>query len=221
MKDYEDKVTYSSNSYKSKQAEESTKESPTKEPNVVQITKGVKKKPVWFKRLFGEDFNDVSSYVLYDVLIPATKKAMYDMTLGGLEMMLFKNDSKNSIRFGRDRGKTYVDYGSRSRGNNYIDYGKLSYTNNRAPKPIGRNRHDFDNVIIPTLGKAQEALSTMLDILAEYGMVKVADFYKMVGEQAEYTDTDWGWLDLSRSTIERAPYNSGYIINLEKPVWLK
>src|SRR5690606_24426648 len=82
-------VNYSSNSNKSKQPSDAEK------PKIKQVTSGTvveRKKSLGskFKETFaGDDAQSVGNYLLFDVIIPATKNLISDMVSQGIERLLF------------------------------------------------------------------------------------------------------------------------------------
>lgn len=58
----------------------------------------------------------------------------------------------------------------------------------------------------------------MIDALATYNCVSVADLYDLVGMTSNYTDNKYGWYDLRTAYIQGV--SGGYVIRLPKPVVL-
>lgn len=152
------------------------------------------------------DKDSVSRYIIYDVLIPAAKTTISEMVSGGVEMLLF-GDTRGS-RTNRRRDKSYVSYNSVSRNNDRPG------RPNRAVSYENRSRHNFDDVIIPSRGEAEEVLSALVDLIEEYGAATVADFYDLVGVTGSFTDEKYGWTELGRASVSRVRH--GYLINLPK-----
>ena len=61
-------------------------------------------------------------------------------------------------------------------------------------------------------------LNQMIDALATYNCVSVADLYDLVGMTSNYTDNKYGWYDLRTAYIQGV--SGGYVIRLPKPVVL-
>ena len=55
----------------------------------------------------------------------------------------------------------------------------------------------------------------MDELIATYGVVRVADFYELVGVTGNYTDNKYGWTDIRNASVVRAR-DGGYIIKLPK-----
>jgi hypothetical protein len=161
---------------------------------------------------FGDDAGSVGRYLVWDVLIPAAKDTIVDMVKGGIEMLLYGENK--SDRLHREKGRSYVSYssiyGSRDR--------ERERDRDRRAEPRSRAIHKFDDVIFDTRGDAEEVLTTLIDMIDEYGAASVADFYDACGLTAEFTDNKYGWDNLSRSTVEHV--RQGYILVMPKTIQL-
>lgn len=220
MSDVKDPIgNYPSNS-RTQKVEKAMAEQPR--PKVEKIVKGVvkKQKPSLGKRMAEtlalDDTKNVKNYIVHDVLIPAAKSMICDIVgWGGFaEMILFSGGRHNrgpssSIR--RDSGVSRVNYGSISRDpyRNSRDQQKESVVRTRG-------RFDFDDLIIPTRGEAEEVLSKLFDLTVEYGQATVADLYDACDLPTEFTDNKWGWTDLRG--VEPRRVREGYILTLPKPI---
>lgn len=193
-------VDYPSNAKKDKGKEEK---------KVKKVIKGKalqRKKPLG-KRILGtfvgDDINSVGSYVVHDVLIPAAKSAISEMVQGGIEMMLF--GERRGSRTRRDQGRSYVSYNN---------YSRDKREDRRDISPKGRASHNFDEILLPTRGEAEEVLSHLVDLIIDYGQASVSDLYDLVGITGNFTDNKYGWSDLSSASVTRA--REGYILNLPR-----
>lgn len=75
--------------------------------------------------------------------------------------------------------------------------------------------NDLQDLIFETRGEAEEVLTNLLDIIADYQVVSVADLYDLVGITAPFTANRYGWTELGSANVSRI--REGYIINLPKP----
>lgn len=174
---------------------------------VVKVKKSLGKK--FLETFMGEDIENITSYVIHDVLIPAAKSMMYDMVKGSFEMALF-GDRKGD-RTKRDSGVSRVSY------NNYSSNQR---PDNRTRDVIPRNksRHNFDDIRLDTRGEAEEVLSHLVDLVLDYRQATVADLHDLVGIPVEYTDNKYGWYSLNTAEVVRV--RDGWLIRLPKPVQL-
>lgn len=205
---------YKGNSNKSKEVVESTDTSKQVEP-VVKGKVTVKKEPLSrkFSDIFLADtFENVKSYVVFDVLVPAIKNLFVDIVNNGTEMLVNGRTGGRSSSNRRGGHVGQVSYSSYYRGSD------------RAEKPENRRskeRYSYDDIIFETSGDAREVLDCMGDLVDRYKMVTIADFYSLAhAEECErWTDRDYGWFDLRDATISRD--RSGYRINFPRAEYLK
>jgi hypothetical protein len=196
---------YRKNSYKAK-AEAKTEESSGKK--VEKIVKGsakTKKKSEFRKiadAFIQEDAHTVGSYIFSDVLVPAVKKTFADMVNNSLDMFLWGKSGGRRPRGDAERisYRSYYDRPKRSSGDSE------------------RRAYDYDDIILDSKEEAEEVLARMDELLADYKMVSVADFYDLVGITGRTTDNRYGWTDLRSATIIRE--RDGYLIKLPRAVAL-
>jgi hypothetical protein len=171
-----------------------------------------RKKGIW-KRVSAsfsaDNTQSVMEYVIHDVLIPAAKDLIVDTVRGALEMKMY----------GQRQGRSMHREGGRS---TYTNYNSMSYRGRDIrPQPIeisreARARHEFDEVMIPTRGDAEQVLQGLWDLVERYGQASVADFYDLCGLDHSFTDAKWGWTNLQGSDVQRV--RQGYVINLPRTV---
>ena len=189
---------YKSNSHKSKEVDERKK--------VGKVVKGkvkTKKKSgiTKFTDVFiSEDVSSVKSYIIGEVLIPAMKKALSDIVTNGIDMILYGES-------GVSKRKTP---GSRiSYTNCYDRRDRDRYDDRRV-----RTGYDFDDIILDSRGEAEDVLSRMDELIDNYGIVSVADFYDLCGITGSYTDNKYGWTDIRSAQVVRV--RDGYKIKLPR-----
>lgn len=149
-----------------------------------------------------EDVRNVKSYVLMDVLVPAVKKAIYDIVTDGVDMILFGGTGGKRKRSTADR----------------VSYNRYYYDRNKRSderSSVSRG-YSFDDVILDTRAEAEEVLSAMDGILDAYGMVSVADLNDLVGVTGQYTDNKYGWNSLRTAEVVRV--RDGYMLKLPRAV---
>lgn len=200
---------YASNSNKSKAIEQQkATEEKRKVEKIVQGPVKVKKKSGLRKltdTFISEDAPDVKSYVVKDVVVPNVKKIIWEVLTGGLDIVLNgKNGSYRNNRTNANR-VSYRDYNN--------DYKP------RQADTSSRNKGGYscDDFIFGSRGEAEEVLSQLIEMLAEYDTpVSVAELYALVGESHNHTDWKYGWRDLSSAYVIRC--TDGYMIKLPRPV---
>lgn len=200
-------MEYESNSYRSRAERGERKEEREKVEKVVTGKVTRKKKNELSKigdAFISEDAHNVGSYLWEEVIIPGIKNAFADVVIDGTTMLLF-GETKISRSNRRGSSDGYTPYGNR-----YRDSGGRYYERNRS-----RTNYDFDDIFLSSKGEAYEVLDQMEDILARYGIVKVADLYDLVGESCNYTDNKYGWKSLRGADAVRTRDGS-YILKLPK-----
>jgi hypothetical protein len=133
---------------------------------------------------------------------------VFDIFTQGLERKLF----------GEARPRTPVQRGY----TNYQTRSTVVGTSGRTVVPssvVSMNRqqrvvHDFTDIIIATRGEAEDVLDRMRDLINEYQVATVSDFFDLVGLTGEFTDDKWGWYDLRSATIR--PVRGGYMFVLPR-----
>lgn len=200
---------YPSKSHASKEVQKTTKDDEKRVEKVVTGKVKTKKKSEIkkFTDVFiSEDIENVKSYILLDIFVPAIKKAISDIFTNGIDMLLYGESGKSRRKSPVDR----VSYNQRyDRA-----YDRRDYTSTRS-----RSGYSYDEIILDNRGEAEAVLDGMFDVLDTYGMVRVADFYDLVGVTGNYTDNNYGWTNLSNASIVRV--RDGFIIKLPRALPIK
>lgn len=167
------------------------------------ITKKKSKFSQFKDEFISEDAQNTGSYLFRDVLIPAIKKAVFDIATDGISMIFYGEPSKGSKRSTADR----VSYRS------YYDDNRPVRNTTRAGLGSG---YSYDDIILNTRGEAEHVLTSMDDIMETYGLVRVTDLYDLVGITGSYTDNKFGWTNITNARIERV--REGYMIKMPRAV---
>lgn len=194
---------YKPNSHKSK--EESALPEKKVEKVISGSAKSKKKNEIQkFADVFiSEDVDNVKSYILLDVLVPAIKKAISDIVTNGIDMILYGETGRTK----KNSTASKVSY----RGY----YEKENDRNRRDRNSSGvRSGYSYDDVILDTRGEAEDVLSRMDELISTYGLVSVADLYDLVGITGNYTDNKYGWTDIR--SAEPIRVRDGYMLKLPK-----
>lgn len=188
------------------------------------VTGGVRRRKTPLGKRFAEtfvggDINNVVSYVVFEVLVPAAKDTISDAFSQGIDRMLF-GESRGSRR---SSGRTGTGT------NGYVSYNRMatSATKTRSgldefarrePSRRARQTHDFDEIILDSRHEAEEVLTRLYDLLETYEAATVADLYELVGVTPNYTDAKWGWAvgGLQGARVERTR-GGGFLLDLPKP----
>ena len=202
------KVNYPSNSKISKaEASEEPAESKKVIESVVSGTARQQKKSLGrqiTETFAGDDARSVGHYVLFEVIIPATKNILYDAGSQGFERLLF-GESRGSVSVSR-----------RSSGTSYNSLSKDRRPDRRDLSYKSRANHDFDEIVIDTRGEAEQVVERLGDLIREYDVATVADLFSLTDVSSHPIYNKWGWTDIRGTQIRRAR-GGGYLIDLPKP----
>ena len=198
-------IVYTPNSHKYNDQKNSEK---TEEKRVEKVVKGpVKTKKNEVRRFadifISEDVSNVKSYIFMDVLVPAIKKAIYDIVTNGIDMFLYG---------GRGKGNTS---GAKVSYRNYYEQ-----KNNNGYRPQENTRANsgfaYEDIVFTNRGEAEACKEQMIAAIGKYGFVTVSDMYDMADLPAPYTSQKYGWLNVSNADIIRV--RDGYILKLPRAV---
>lgn len=191
---------YKANSHRSKE------ESKAEKKEVKPVVKGtVKRKKNGTRKLadtfISEDVHNVKSYIVWDVLIPAAKKAISDIVTNGVEMILYGETR------GSGKKHSHVDY---------ISYDRFSDRDRRDRRDgkYSRNVYSYDDLIYESRREAEEVLNQLDDLIDVYDVASVADLYEASHTDTTPQDSKYGWTSLRNADIVRV--RNGYIIRLPK-----
>lgn len=200
---------YPSNSYTNRMNKKPKKEIKPVVKNEVRIQKkGLGEK---FSETFLQaDIQSVKNSVIFDILIPAAKDMLSDMTKGLVDGLLY-GDRRGSRTY-RDRGSSRV---YRKYDDCYDDRPRRRQREDDDP-PFASSRSIVDNLIFKTRGEAEEVLSNAIDYIEEYDSISVKDLYAYANKKSDFTKEKYGWYDLSSASVERI--REGYLLKLPKPV---
>ena len=195
---------YKSNSDKARQEQQSEKKV---EAVITGAAKTRKKGEMQkFADVFiAEDANNVKSYILMEVIVPAVKKAISDIFTTGIDMILYgeagrskKNGTASKVSY-----RNYYDQGT--------DRVRAGSVGNR------RNTPDYDDILFDTRGDAEAVLDAMNDIISQYGTVSVSDFYDLARVPNDnFTMNRYGWTNIGGATAGRV--RDGYILKLPRAI---
>lgn len=170
--------------------------------------------------LFAGNMQDLKTYIISDIIVPNVKDLISEMVGRGIDMLLY-NDSRprRSVN-----SSSSIRQASRSSlGNAYINYNDTSRRNRSA-----RDRINEDNVAEledgyltwATRAKATDVRDGLLNILDEYEVVSLANYYQLAEWEPESTDFNYGWYNLSTLSEPIRTRTGRYRLELPKAVSL-
>lgn len=200
--------TPNSHKFKEEQQKTTVRNTERRATKVVAGTAKKKKKSELTKlknSMISEDAASVKSYIFSDVLIPAAKKLLDDIICDGIHMVLYGETGRDGRRRSRVDRVSYDRYSRRP-----------------EPRRDTRDRRsvvDYDDVTFESRGDAEKVLQAMDDIMAEYGLVRVADLYDLAGLSCDYLGMDYGWTNIQSAQVVRD--RGEYVIKMPRAIPIK
>lgn len=153
-----------------------------------------------------EDINNVKSYIIFDVLIPAAK----DMVISSVEMLLWGSTSN------RRRGS----YNGNVQRTDYSSYSYKPRTNggDRRDRSDRGSMRDLDDIVLERRDAAEAVIGELESQIADYGRASVADLYDALGITGDFPSHKWGWKEGAEFGIQRV--RDGYLLILPRIVVL-
>lgn len=188
-----------SNRFKEEQKKETSKKNVQK---VITGSAKIKKKSETrkFADLFlPEDVSSVKSYIVMDIVLPAIKSIVSDT----VNAFLYPNGGAP-----KKNGASRVSYSHYYNDRNDRRESVSSRT---------RNNFDYDDILFDSRGDAEAVLSSMDDIISQYGVVSVGDLYDLAEISTHnYMVNNYGWTDIRSATAVRV--RDGYVLKLPRPL---
>ena len=201
---------YPPNSHKYK---EEQKNKPSEEKRVQKVVKTpVKTKKNEVRKLadifISEDVSSVKNYIFMDVLVPAIKKAIYDIVTNGIDMFLYGGTGKGKSSSSGSK-VSYRNYYEQKNGSGSSNYRGSENAN-------ARKGFEYDDIIFDNRGEAEAVKQQLQATIGRYGVVTIADLYDMVDLTPPYTSQKYGWMDVSNTEVARV--RDGYVLKLPRAV---
>lgn len=177
----------------------------------------VARKPAWYRRVgksfIAEDADTLGDFVVFDILIPAVKNAVFDIVKGGAERALFGSSSagRMSSRIGERRG-SQVSIRER-----YAAMDRPESRRDHAPQRAGAL--EYREIELLSRQEALDVLDNMHKRLERYPTVTVKDLYDFVGIPSDYTAHGYGWSNLDNANIRQL--GRKWVLDLPDPVPLR
>lgn len=199
-------MNYAPNSHKFKEEQKNPAPMEKRVPKVVKGTVKTKKNEMrkWADIFISEDVSSVKSYIFMDVLVPAIKKAIYDIVTNGIDMFLYGGSGRSK----NGPSGTKVSY------QHYYDQKNNAPTRHTETAKNNNNVFDYDDIVFVSRGDAEAVKQQMQGAIVKYGFVTVADLYDMVDQTPPYTSNKYGWIDVSNAEVIR--YRGDYRLKLPK-----
>lgn len=203
---------YKPNSHRFK---DESKKVPAERRKVEKVIKGnvrTKKKSNASKLVetfISEDVSSVKSYIFQDVIIPVIKKTVCDIFADIPNMIFYGSPARN-----RRSSSSHVDHVSYNKYSDKRD--DRRYNDDSRRKSI----FDLDLIEFDERGEAEKVLMVMDEIMKEYDLVRVADFYDLVGMSCDHTANDYGWTNIRNAEVVPVR-GGGWIIKMPRAIPIK
>ena len=192
---------YPSNSLKSREAANTEAVERPKVEKVVSGTVKTKKQnefQKFFKEVVSENLKKAKEYVVQDIVIPSIKNAI--------------TKTVDMIIWGDTRDRNRPLNGSKIAYSKYYD--RPDYRDRDYQRTENRAAFNYEDIVLENRGDAEQVLSQMDDLIAEYKFATVADLYDLVGMSCDYTYNKYGWTNLRNAEVRRV--RDGYLLVLPK-----
>lgn len=195
----------------------SRKRQPTRPQETPELKPVVKGRVRERKKSLGEKFTEtflasdarnVRDYVIFEKLIPAVKRTVFDVFDGSLRMFLFGEKA------GPTRERSYNPY------NRYYDdrppwrgsgSSRMEIERRRPTTPLQVTQLEFEE-----WEDAEEVLKGLEARIQECQVATVRDLYRLMDWEADYTKDPYGWYSVADATIHQ--YRDCWLLTLPKPV---
>lgn len=150
---------------------------------------------------FAMDISSVKSTVISDIVIPSIKQLISEMVKTSIDMLLFHEVRQDNRRPTASK----ISYNSY-----YEDQRRYASPN------TSRTAYDYDDVVFQTRGDAESVLGAMEEIVDQFDLVSIADFYELSDiPNPNFTATKYGWTNLRTAEVVRLR-GGGYAIKFPK-----
>lgn len=176
---------------------------------VVQKPKTIGRK---FKEIFfGGDLRTASRYIAGDVLLPALRNLIVDMTSKGIERVVYGESGVR--RRGPAEYRPRVSYNTSYNNPIYRDPRDPRLTRPLLPdQPHRQVRKESVDLILASKEEAERVVEQLIDIIDKYEVASWADLCELVGWPSSHVDNKWGWTYLTNVDIRQT--RDGYLIDL-------
>jgi hypothetical protein len=200
-----DMPDYKPNSNKYKKEQEELKE----ERRVTKVVQGKVKKKSDIRKFadsfISDEAENIGSYIVMDLLIPAIKNTILDIITGSAEMLFGTDRRRRSGRSTVDK-VSYVNYNDRYRERD-----------RRSSENVRHSACDFDDIVVNSRGEAEDVFSQLEAMIDTYKVARVSDLYDLVGITGPHTANRYGWTNLRNAEAVRLR-DGGYLLKLPRAI---
>lgn len=200
------------------------KATPEQHERPAQVTTGkvVVTKPSLSKRFkgafVGEDGRSVATHVLWDVVIPMGRDLLADAGRAAIDQVIYGESRSRPTR-----GTNYNSVGSTLASR--INYNKPAFMTDPRQRPDQpkaapqtRGHLSIDDIILEHRAEAEVVIDSMAALCNRFGQATIADLFDLVGQTGEFTDVNFGWLNVEGARPHRV--RDGYRLDFPRPIQL-
>ncbi len=182
-----------------------------KEVKAVVAAPVIHKKPTFaqkFKDVFvGGEFKSVVKSITAEVLLPAVRDTIVNVTTKGVERMIYGDRPPPNRPIGGLGSTSRILYNNA--GGRYAPNGRgfLPGESNHV-RPQGA----MGDYILNSAADAEAVMAQMQDIIDAWQCVSLADFHALLDLPSSYTDQNWGWTSLRFFDIQQT--RDGWLLRL-------
>ena len=204
---------YTPNSHKYKEQQKENTAVASEEKRNTRVAKAPVKTKTNEVRKFAdifisEDIANVKNYIFMDVIVPAVKKAIYDVVTNGIDMFLYGGTGKGKSNTPASKVSYRTYYERKDNNSGYRG----------SENTVNRTGFEYEDIVFSNRGDAEAVKLEMMNSISKYGYVTVADLYDFADPNltAPYTAHKYGWMDVRNAETQRV--RDGYILKLPRAV---
>jgi hypothetical protein len=191
------------------------------------VTDGVKKRKVPFHRrvtriFFSGDVRSVKNYIVQDVLVPTVRYTVVDAVQQAVSRAILGENAMNNRHpgLGGFAGLGGFRGGGVIQNMNYGNISQGVQAKREDPREVINRRTmgvlDPSQFVFQDRTTAEQVVLELARVIEEFGIVTVADMYKMIGEPTEFTHHKYGWNNLAGADVIGSA-SKGWVLNLPRP----
>lgn len=165
---------------------------------------------------FGGDFKTAAKTVWGGTLLPAFRNLLFDTVVEGGRQVIFGGSMAERRRPIETRSRTQYSTPVSRRP---VDPRDAAYLPHQPPHLVRNSRYDVDDIPLPSRDEANLVLERLIDVIDNFQVVSVADYYDLLGLQSPFTANSYGWTYLSNVEIRQV--RDGWLIDLPQPEALR
>lgn len=163
-----------------------------------------------------EDIKDIRDYVIFDIVLPALRRSLFDTIVGTFGQILGVSIPKASISTGYNGNKLSPHE------RKWRDYSSISSGSSTSGSIERYDRFYAMDFPFALQEDATATLEYLMDVCDTNGWVPVSRFFEFadpnstIAGRNPYTNENYGWYDINGTTV-REVEGYGYVLTLPAP----